>query len=114
MEAATALLQRIMKEARNFKDKDFLSCCSSCLIFLLRMIPSSPDVVPLVSREYGGLISDWSKKRYNGASLLEDLISHMPALAQASLLNALSCATQEARGLYLQVEAYRLFSLLFS
>jgi len=114
MEAATALLQRIMKEARNSKDKDFLSCCSSCLIFLLRVMPSSPEVVPLVSREYGGLMNDWSKKRYNGASLLEDLILHMPALAQASLLNALSCATQEARGFYLKVEAYRFFSLLFS
>jgi len=114
MDAATNSLRCIMKEAKNSKDKEHLSCCSSSLIFLLRMMPSSPELVSLVSTEYGDLVSDWSTKRNNGASFLEDFISQMPALAQASLSSALSSATQDARGLYLKLEAYRLLSLLFA
>lgn len=114
MEAATKVVQSIMKEARSSKDKDYLSCCSSSLIFLLRMMPTSPEMISLVSLEYGNLVRDWSTKRNNGASLLEDLISQMPSLAQASLFNALSRATQDARGFYIKLEAFRLLSLLFA
>jgi hypothetical protein len=113
IDAATNSLQCIMKEATKSKDKELLSCCSSSLIFLLRMMPSSPELVSLVSKEYGNLVSVWSTKRNTGASLLEDLISQMPTLAKASLSSALSCATQDARGYYLKLEAYRLLSLLF-
>ena len=114
MEAATNVFQYVMKEAKKSKDKDYLSCCSYSLIFLLRIMPSSPELILLVSTEYGGLINDWSKKRNNGADILEDLILHMPSLAQASLFSAISRATQEAKGSYLKNEAYRLFSLLLS
>ena len=114
MDTAKASFQNIMKEAKNSKDKDYLSCCSSSLVFLLRMMPKSPELVLFVSTEYGTLVNDWSTKRNNGASLLEDLIIQMPALAQASLASALSSATQEARGFFLKMEAYRLMSLLFA
>jgi len=114
MKVATNVLQCIMKEAKISKDKDYLSCCSYSLIFLLRMMPSCPELVVLVSTEYGDLIKNWSGKRNNGADILEDLILHMPSLAQASLFGAISRATQEAKGSYLKNEAYRLFTLLFS
>ena len=114
MDAATNSFQFIMKEVKNSNDKDHLSCCSSSLIFLLRMMPSSPELVSLVSSEYGGLVSDWSTKRNSGASLFEDLVSHMPILAQASLSSALSRATLHARGFYLKLEASRLLSLMFA
>jgi len=113
IDAATNSLQSIMKEATKSKDKEDLSCCSSSLIFLIRMMPSSPELVSLVSTEYGNLVSVWSTKRNTGASLLEDFISQMPTLAKASLSSALSRATQDARGFYLKLEAYRLLSLLF-
>ena len=112
-ETAKTLFQSIMKEAKNSTDKEYLSCCSKSLVFLLRMMPKSPDLVSFVSTEYGTLVSDWSTKRDSGASLLEDLITQMPALAQASLSAALSSATQDARRFYLKLEAYRLLSLLF-
>lgn len=114
MGTAKLSFQSIMKEAKNAKDKEYLSCCSSSLVFLLRMMPKSPELVLFVSSEYGTLVSDWSTKRNNGASLLEDVITQMPALAQASLASALSSATQEARGFFLKMEAYRLLSLLFA
>jgi len=114
MNTATHSLKYILKEAKNANDKDLVSCYSSSLIFVLRMIPSSPELVSFVSTEYGDLVSEWSTKRNNGASLVEALISQMPALAQASLFNAISSATQDARGFYLKLEAYRLLSLLFA
>jgi hypothetical protein len=114
MDAATKAMQLIMKEAKNSKDKEYLSCCSSSLIFLFRMMPKSSELVSLVSIEFGDLVSEWSTKRINGASLLEDLISQMPSLAKASLSSALSSATQDARAFYLKLEAYRLLSLLFA
>jgi len=114
MGAATIAFQHIMKEARKSKDKEQLSCCSSCLIFLLRIMPSSPDVISLATTEYGDVIREWSTKRNSGASLLDDLISHMPTLAQASLLGALNTATQDARSPFLKVEAFRLLSLLLA
>lgn len=77
-------------------------------------MPSSPELVSFVSTEYGDLVNEWSTKRNNGASLVDDLISQMPALAQASLFSAISSATQDARGFYLKLEAYRLLSLLFA
>jgi hypothetical protein len=113
IEAATNSLQSIMKEATKSKDKEDLSCCSSSLIFLIRMMPSSPELVSLVSTEYGNLVSVWSTKRKTGASLLEDLISQIPTLAKAALSSALSRATQDARTSFLKWEAYRLLSLLF-
>ncbi len=114
IDTAKNLFQGVMKEAKNSKDKEYLSCCSNSLVFLLRLMPKSPEMVAFVSTEYGKLVSDWSTKRNNGASLLEDLITQMPALAQASLSGALSSATQDARGFYLKLEAYRLLSLLFA
>lgn len=114
MDTAKNFFKSIMKEAKNSKDKEYLSCCSSSLVFLLRMMPKSPELVSFVSAEYGILVSDWSTKRNNGASLLEDIITQIPSLAQASISGALSCATQEARGFYLKLESYRLLSLLFA
>lgn len=114
MGAATNAFQQIMKEARKSKDKEHSSCCSSCLIFLLRIMPSSPDVISLATTEYGDVIREWSTKRNSGASLLEDLISHMPTLAQGSLLSALNRATQDARSPFLKVESFRLLSLVLS
>merc|ERR1712166_1215323 len=114
MGAATNAFRQIMKEARKSKDKEHSSCCSSCLIFLLRIMPSSPDVISLATTEYGDVIREWSTKRNSGASLLDDLISHMPTLAQASLLGALNTATQDARSPFLKVEAFRLLSLLLA
>ena len=114
MDAATDSLQQIMKEANKSKDKEFLSCCSSSLIFLLRMMPSSPEVISLASAEYGNVVTEWSTKRNSGASLLDDLISHMPGLAQASIFGALTRATQDARSPFLKMEAFRLLSLLFA
>jgi len=114
MGAATIAFQHIMKEARKSKDKEQLSCCSSCLIFLLRIMPSSLDVISLATTEYGNVIREWSTQRTSGAFLLDDLISHMPTLAQASLLGALNIATQDARSPFLKVEAFRLLSLLLA
>jgi len=114
MEAATDALQQIMKEANKSKDKEFLSCCSSSIIFLLRLMPNSPEVISLASAEYGNVVTEWSTKRNSGASLLDDLISHMPALAQASIFGALNRATQDARSPFLKMEAFRLLSLLFA
>ena len=114
MDAASNALQQIMKEAKSSKDKEYESCCSSSLIFLLRMMPSTPEVVSLVSTEYGEVVSEWSTKRNSGASLLDDLISHLPALAQSSIFSALNRATQDARSPFLKMEAYRLLSLLFA
>jgi hypothetical protein len=114
MDAATNAFQQIMKEARKSKDKEHSSCCSSCLIFLLRIMPSSPGVISLATTEYGDVIREWSTKRNSGASLLDDLISHMPTLAQASLLVSLNRATQDARSPFLKVESFRLLALVLS
>lgn len=114
IDAATNLFRQIMKEANKSKEKEQLSCCSSCLIFLLRMMPSSPEFISLASTEYGNVVDDWSKKRSIRGSLLDDLISNMPAFAQASLLASLNRATYEGRTTFLKVDAFRLLSLLLA
>lgn len=113
-EAATKIIQHIMKEAKISKEKEYLTCCSSSLIFVFRLMPNTPELISLASTEYGNVVREWSTKRSSGASLVEDLIVHMPALAQASILGALSQATQDARVPVLKMEAYRLLSQLFS
>ena len=113
VDVTTELLQHVAKEAKEAKDKEYLSCCSSCLIFLLRMMPSSEELVSLVSTIYEEVVVSWSTQRKYGASFLQNLVSSMPSLALASLFNALISATQNARTNLLKVEAYRLLTILF-
>eukprot|EP00536_Pseudo-nitzschia_multiseries_P001193 jgi/Psemu1/180397/e_gw1.14.222.1 len=111
--AATNIIQEVMKEAKNSKEKEYQSCCSSSLIFLFRMMPSTAESISLASTEYGDIVQKWSTKRGSGASLLEDFISHMPELAQASLHGALNRAAEDARKPIIKMEVFRLLSLLF-
>jgi hypothetical protein len=114
LDSATDLLKQLIKEAKQAKDKEQVSCCGTCLVFVLRAMPSSPDVVDIVSEEYGQLIREWSTKRGSGAALLDELIAHIPGVAQAALVTSLGEATQNARSPFLKVEAFRLLSLLLA
>ena len=114
LDSSSKLLKLLTIEAKKAKDKEQVSCCSSCIIFVLRSMPNSPEVVAMVSSEYDGIIKEWATKRGRGASLFEDLINHTPLMAQATLLESLATAARDARSPFLKVEAFRMLSLLFS
>jgi hypothetical protein len=114
LDSSSKLLKLLTNEAKKAKDKEQVSCCSSCIIFVLRSMPNSPEVVAMVSSEYDGIINEWATKRGRGASLFEDLINHTPLMAQATLLRSLGIAARNARSPFLKVEAFRMLSLLFS
>ncbi|KAL3914195.1 MAG: hypothetical protein SGILL_006197, partial [Bacillariaceae sp.] len=114
LESGEELLKQILKEARKAKDKEQVSCCSNCFVFVLRAMPSTSDVTSIVSREYGQIVLEWSTKRSRGASMFEDLINQMPVMAQATLIPSLRKAALESRSTFLKVEALRLLSLLFA
>jgi hypothetical protein len=113
-ESGEKLLKQILTEARKAKDKEQVSCCSSCSIFVLRAMKSTPEMTFIVSREYGQIVLEWSTRRSRGASMFEDLINQMPTMAQATLIPSLLKATFESRSLFLRIEALRLLSLLFA
>lgn len=113
-ESGRELVKAILREARKAKDKDQTSCCSTCLVFVLRAMPYTVDTVAIISSQYGHVVQEWSTKRSSGASLFEDLINQMPSLAQATLLEPLTKATLESRSSFLKLEAFRLLSLLLS
>jgi len=111
---ATELLKQIINEAKKAKDNEQMSCCSTCLVFVVRSMPSSPEAVSVISDEYGQIVREWATRRSRGASLLDDFISHMPTMAQATLVTSLNEAAREARSPFLKVEAFRLLALLFA
>merc|ERR1711971_1341293 len=114
LEYVSSLVSQIILEARRSGNKEHTSCCSSCLVFVLRSVLNLPDSLSAASA-YVNAVTEWSTKRTQlGASLFDELIGHMPSLAQATLSSPLSKASQEARSPFLKTEAYRLLALLFA
>jgi len=111
---ANDLISHLTSEALKSKDKDHISCCSSCMLFVLRTLSPSPETTATASSAYGQVVCDWSTKRTSGESLLTDLITHNLLLAQAALSAPLSQATQDARSPFLKLQAYKLLALLFA
>jgi hypothetical protein len=78
LEYASNLVLEITTEAKRAGNKEHTSCCSSCLVFVLRSIPNVPDALSVASA-CADAVTEWSTKRTQlGATFFDELIVHMP------------------------------------
>merc|ERR1712100_581828 len=112
---ASKLVEDILNEARRSTNKDHASCCTNCVLFILRTIESAADRISAATA-LGGAVEDWSTKRTSRleSSLFDDLIMQMPSLAQVVLLLPMLKAYESARSPFLKAEAFRILSQLYA
>lgn len=112
---ASKLVEDILNEARRSTNKDHASCCTNCVLFILRTIESAADRISAATA-LGGAVEEWSTKRTSRleSSLFDDLIMQMPSLAQVVLLLPMLKACESARSPFLKAEAFRILSQLYA
>ena len=78
LEYVSYLVSQIIQEARRSSNREHLSCCSSCLVFVLRSVHNVRDSISAAGACVNA-ITEWSTKRTQlSATLFEELIVHMP------------------------------------
>ena len=78
LDFASNLVSEVITEAKHSASKEHASCCSSCLVFVLRSIPDTQDALSVASA-CAEAVKEWSTKRTQlGSTLFDELIVHTP------------------------------------